>query len=84
MALFISNIVLVLDTSGRGAIGRYAAGLAGMLALFKISDIAQSFDHAIMPNQVLFHSQSKVNQEISESCSNIFMEQHLLCLMHNY
>ena len=40
LALFISNIVLVVDISRRGAVGRYAAGLAGMPSLFNISDIA--------------------------------------------
>ena len=40
LALFISNIVLVVDISRRGAVDRYAAGLAGMPSLFNISDIA--------------------------------------------
>ena len=46
MALFISNVAIVVNSSGRCAIGVLIAGLAGASALFNISGNKQSIDHA--------------------------------------
>ena len=77
LLLFILNVAPAISVAGLAVVSDLADGLAATAAILDISDIIQSFEH-----NKSNHSKLKTNQAISQSYSNISMEQHLLYLMY--
>ena len=74
-------IAPVVCIGGRRGLGGLTFGLSGILEVFFVSDIMQTFDHVKSRS---ISQLIKVKQEISRNYSNIIMKQQLLCLAYFY